>query len=58
MTAAQDSLHSPKLLTDAFTEFISVSSLLEDAYRDLQHEVAHLGIELAERNTALTSRHR
>lgn len=54
MTAAQDSLHSPKLLTDAFTEFISVSSLLEDAYRDLQHEVAHLGIELAERNTALT----
>ncbi len=51
---AQDSLHSPKLLADAFSEFISASSLLEDSYRDLQGEVAHLGLELAERNAALT----
>ncbi|HEY5212659.1 MAG TPA: ATP-binding protein [Acidobacteriaceae bacterium] len=53
-TVAQDSLHSPKLLADAFSEFISASSLLEDSYRDLQGEVAHLGLELAERNAALT----
>lgn len=52
--SAQDSLHSPQLLADAFTEFISASSLLEDAYRDLQREVAHLSHELAERNAALT----
>jgi len=47
-------LHSPGMLADAFSEFISASSLLEASYRDLQQEVAHLGIELAERNTALT----
>lgn len=52
--AAQDSLHSPKLLADAFSEFISASSVLEDVYRDLQREVTHLGLELAERNAALT----
>jgi two-component system sensor histidine kinase FlrB len=52
--AAQDSLHSPKLLADAFSEFISASSLLEDSYRGLQGEVAHLGLELADRNGALT----
>jgi two-component system sensor histidine kinase FlrB len=48
------SLHSPKLLADAFSEFISASSLLERSYRDLQREVGHLGTELAERNAALT----
>ncbi len=52
--SAQDSLHSPQLLADAFSEFITASSLLEDAYRDLQSEVAHLSHELAERNAALT----
>jgi two-component system sensor histidine kinase FlrB len=52
--SALKSLHSPKLLADAFSEFISASSLLESSYRDLQHEVGHLGKELAERNAALT----
>jgi len=47
-------LHSPGALADAFSEFISASSLLEASYRDLQQEVAHLGVELAERNAALT----
>jgi two-component system sensor histidine kinase FlrB len=42
------------MLADAFSEFISASSLLEASYRDLQQEVAHLGVELAERNAALT----
>jgi two-component system sensor histidine kinase FlrB len=42
------------MLADAFSEFISASSLLEASYRDLQREVRHLGIELAERNAALT----
>jgi two-component system sensor histidine kinase FlrB len=52
--ANQDALHSPQLLADAFSEFISASTLLEDSYRDLQREVAHLSVELAERNAALT----
>lgn len=51
---APECLHSPKLLADAFSEFISASSLLEGSYRELQREVAHLGGELAERNAALT----
>ena len=51
---ATESLHSPQLLADAFSEFISASSLLEGSYRDLQREVAHLGVELAERNASLT----
>jgi two-component system sensor histidine kinase FlrB len=42
------------MLADAFSEFISASSFLEASYRDLQGEVAHLGVELAERNAALT----
>jgi two-component system sensor histidine kinase FlrB len=42
------------MLADAFSEFISASSLLEASYRDLQQEVAHLGVELAERNAALS----
>ena len=41
------------MLADAFSEFISASSFLEASYRDLQQEVAHLGVELAERNAAL-----
>jgi two-component system sensor histidine kinase FlrB len=43
------------MLADAFSEFISASSLLEASYRDLQREVAHLGLELAERNAALSN---
>ena len=50
-----ETLHSPQLLADAFSEFISASSQLEASYRDLQQEVAHLGLELAERNAALSS---
>ena len=50
-----EALNSPRLLADAFTEFISASSLLEASYRDLQQEVSHLGLELAERNAALSS---
>ena len=52
--SALKSLQSPQLLADAFSEFISASSLLEGSYRDLQREVEHLGTELAERNAALT----
>jgi two-component system sensor histidine kinase FlrB len=52
--AAPDPLHSQGLLADAFSEFISASSLLEASYRDLQREVSQLGFELAERNAALT----
>jgi len=48
------SLQNPKLLADAFSEFISASSLLESSYRELQREVGHLGLELADRNAALT----
>ncbi len=47
-------LHSPQLLADAFSEFISASATLEASYRDLQHEVAHLSVELSERNAELT----
>jgi signal transduction histidine kinase len=49
-----DRLPSPRLLADAFSEFISASSILEKSYRDLQHEVGRLGSELAKRNAALT----
>jgi two-component system sensor histidine kinase FlrB len=48
------SLPGSGLLADAFSEFISASSLLEASYRDLQREVRQLGCELAERNVALT----
>ena len=47
-------MDNPGALADAFSEFISASSLLEASYRDLQREVTHLGVELAERNAALT----
>ena len=53
-TVGPEALHSPRMLADAFSEFISASSLLEASYRDLQQEVAHLGLELAERNAALS----
>ena len=49
-----DAMRGSGMLADAFSEFISASSLLEASYRDLQREVRHLGIELAERNAALT----
>lgn len=47
-------LSSPRLLADAFSEFISASAQLEASYRELQQKVAHLSGELAERNAALT----
>lgn len=47
-------LNDPRLLADAFSEFISASTLLEASYRDLQQKVAHLSVELADRNAALT----
>src|ERR1700678_1678175 len=50
-----DSLPSSGMLADAFSEFISASSLLEASYRDLQQEVAHLAVELSERNAALST---
>jgi len=53
-TVGPEALHSPRMLADAFSEFISASSQLEASYRDLQQEVAHLGLELAERNAALS----
>ncbi|MGA2538171.1 MAG: PAS domain-containing sensor histidine kinase [Terracidiphilus sp.] len=49
-----NALRAPQVLADAFSEFISASTLLEASYRDLQQEVAHLGVELAERNAALS----
>jgi two-component system sensor histidine kinase FlrB len=54
IAAGTEPLYGSGLLADAFSEFISASSLLEASYRDLQREVRHLGIELAERNAALT----
>jgi len=53
-SASASLLRGPKVLADAFSEFISASTLLEASYRELQQEVAHLGVELAERNVALT----
>lgn len=47
-------IHDPRILADAFSEFISASATLEASYRELQREVGQLGIELAERNAALT----
>ncbi len=44
----------PQLLADAFSEFITASSVLEGSYRDLQEEVAHLGSELCQRNAELS----
>ena len=47
-------LNSPRLLADAFSEFITASAQLEASYRELQGQVAHLSGELADRNAALT----
>lgn len=47
-------LNSPQLLADAFSDFISASAQLEASYRELQQKVAHLSVELADRNAALT----
>lgn len=47
-------LDNPRLLADAFSEFIAASAQLEASYRNLQQEVSHLSGELAERNAALT----
>ena len=55
MNALKDgALPTSQILADAFSEFISASSVLESSYRDLQREVAHLGAELAQRNADLT----
>ncbi|HEX4031329.1 MAG TPA: PAS domain-containing sensor histidine kinase [Terracidiphilus sp.] len=47
-------ISNPRMLADAFSEFISASAQLESSYRDLQTKVAHLSTELADRNAALT----
>ncbi len=54
LEAGPGGFDDPRQLADAFSEFISASALLETSYRDLQQEVAHLGVELAERNAELT----
>ncbi len=43
------------LLADAFSEFIAVAARLEGSYAELQGQVAHLSLELAERNAALNA---
>jgi len=53
-TMSGESIPSPQSLADAFSEFISASSVLEESYRDLQREVTHLGSELGKRNADLT----
>jgi two-component system sensor histidine kinase FlrB len=50
----RDPIPSPQLLADAFSEFISASTVLEGSYRDLQREVERLSSELAKRNVELT----
>lgn len=47
-------LRDSRELADAFSRFISASTVLEASYRELQKKVAHLSGELADRNTALT----
>jgi two-component system sensor histidine kinase FlrB len=46
---------SPGLLADAFSEFIAAAARLEGSYAELQGQVAHLSLELAERNAALNA---
>ena len=43
------------LLADAFSEFIAAAARLEGSYGELQQQVAHLSLELAERNAALNA---
>jgi two-component system sensor histidine kinase FlrB len=52
--ASAPRINNPRMLADAFSEFISASAQLEASYRDLQTKVAHLSVELADRNAALT----
>ena len=47
-------IDNPRLLADAFSEFIAASAQLESSYRDLQQEVAQLSVELSKRNAELT----
>jgi len=47
-------MDSPRLLADAFSEFIAASAQLEASYRSLQQEVSQLSGELAQRNADLT----
>jgi len=54
MNLSADPVPSPRLLADAFSEFISASATLEASYRDLQQEVTHLSSELSQRNAALS----
>ncbi len=46
---------SPGILADAFSEFIAAAARLEGSYAELQGQVAHLSLELAERNAALNA---
>ena len=46
---------SAVFLADAFSDFISASSRLENSYRELQKEVYGLGLELAKQNAALNT---
>jgi two-component system sensor histidine kinase FlrB len=43
------------VLADAFSEFIRAAARLEGSYAELQAQVAHLSLELAERNAALNA---
>jgi len=43
------------VLADAFSEFIAAAARLEGSYAELQGQVAHLSLELAERNAALNA---
>jgi signal transduction histidine kinase len=42
-------------LADAFSEFILMSTRLETSYRELQSDIHGLSLELADRNTALST---
>jgi len=52
--AGAPGIDNPRLLADAFSEFITASAQLESSYRDLQQEVAQLSVELSKRNAELT----
>jgi len=54
MRLGLDPAPSPQLLADAFSEFISASTVLEASYRELQQEVVRLSSELSQRNAALS----
>jgi two-component system sensor histidine kinase FlrB len=52
-TSTADLVPQHELLVGAFSDFIAASARLELSYRDLQVEVAQLGLALSERNQAL-----